>query len=168
MEPVSFPIQQASSIVDMAKNVVAITPRKNLPKTENAVAVVADKLKAGISEEPMTQYMKSFQQAYASEMNRLMGEGENLMVKFNEAETPMTPISRQQEEAQVREMVTPGSYPRINSNVPKYLQSTLRSAITSQNIPPSSGAGGIFTVSRGGMRGGISSIPDYPSPPPPL
>jgi hypothetical protein len=192
----SFPQQQPASIVDLAKNIVSITPRKNRPANSDIVSYVTESL---MKQEEMVkvepEFVMNYNPSYSrvsveEEENRRMVEEE--LVPFM-TEREFQAYRRSQNTQMMSELYLPPTGDRIYggsvggmvggmsspmvppdrplpvpSRTPNAIGQFSRSAqaglrtFASATTSRPDVSGVIYTTGRGGMRGGMSNIPDMP------
>lgn len=165
-------VQQApSSLLDLARNIISITPKMNRPANADIVPYVMESLvKNEVPDE--TPFVMNYNEGYSrfyndADASTTTDERPNFAqmagadVNFPEPLLPLFPPA-----------IPPGSrYPAAIGQFPREIQAALRTGNTRESLaPPSSGLGSgvIRTTGAGGMRGGLMnprSPGNYPAPP---
>lgn len=167
----TFTQQAPSSLLDLARNIISITPKKNRPANADIVSYVVDSLvKNEVKVEP--DYTMNYNPGYSrfsynanasttTDERPSFAEMAGADVNFPEPLLPLFPPA-----------IPPGSrYPAAIGQFPREIQAALRTGNTRESLPPplsGVGSGIIRTTGAGGMRGGMSnprSPGEYPTPP---
>jgi hypothetical protein len=144
---VTFDIQQPS-LLNLATNIVAITPKKNRPANANIVSYVVDSL---VKNEVNNEAFVMSHNATYERLEQPPYYENNIMREHRPGETIIgTPQPAMNVMGERERMAT---------------QRSIRASMLSEFSPQKPRRAGMYTVSAGGMRGGLSNIPDYPSPP---
>jgi hypothetical protein len=175
-------VQQAPTILNLARNVIAITPKKNRPANADIVSYVMESLvKNEVPDE--TPFVINYDQGYTRELanidvpefprGRTMGRRADdpnaPRIAIEDVPLPAEPRGRTMERRADIFQGLPEGY-RMRSAIgglSRMEQAALRSEQSRERSQPPSRTG-IFTTSSGGMRGGMSnprSPADYPGPP---
>jgi hypothetical protein len=182
----TFSQQQPSSIIDLAKNIVSITPKNNRPANANIVSFVAESLmkqeepvkeepefainynptysRVSVAEDELVPFMteREFQAYTRSQNTAMMFEtylpptGERIYAgsvggMVGGMSSPMIPPDRP--------LPVPSRTPNSIGHFSRSAQASLRS-VASETVSAPTTSGTIYTTGRGGMRGGMTNIPD--------
>jgi len=142
---ITFDIQQPT-LLNLATNIVAITPRKNRPANADIVSYVVDSLKkneeAFVMSHNATYERLESPPYYGNEIMREHRPGETIIG----TPQPVTNVVAERERMAAQ----------------RSIRASMSSDLSPQQKPRPPR---MYTVTAGGMRGGISRIEDYPSPP---
>jgi hypothetical protein len=152
----SFPQQQPESLMNLAKNIISITPRKNRPANADIVSYVTESLMK--QEEPVKEEPE-FQINYNPSYVRQALQGDIDETKILMEDLP-----------DYQGLPVPFRQPNAIGQFPRQVQAALRTGDVQQameqgKIGPSRG-GRILTEGAGAQRGLYARTPDYPEPPP--